>query len=180
MLKGYLTATLLNTFVSQYDIMPMLRRDEIETNQAMQNGIDFENRVIKGEIEELKELVNNGLYQVKLSKECEGYMLFGFADLIKGLKIYDFKFVKSYEIGKYRNAVQHLLYMYCADMDEFEYIIGTKDESIYYESYSRDDKKLIEVVNQFDKWLDKTGNREVYNKNYSMNRIKEKYNVNFI
>ena len=46
--KGYLTPTLLNTFVSQYDIMPLLRRDEVETTEAMQNGLDFENRIIKG------------------------------------------------------------------------------------------------------------------------------------
>lgn len=180
MLKGYLTPSLLNTFTSQYDIMPSLRRDEIETNKAMLDGIEFEKRAINGEISELKELVNGGLYQEKLYKKCEGYVLFGFADLIKGLKIYDFKFVKNYEIGKYRNAVQHLIYMYCADIDEFEYIIGTKDDFIFYEYYSRNDEELIKIVNQFDRWLDKTGNRELYNKNYSLERLKEKYDVNFI
>lgn len=178
MLKGYITATLLNTFVSQYDIMPLLRRDEIETNQAMQNGIDFENAIIRGEVPELIELVNDGLYQEKLYKQMGDYLLFGFADLIKGLTIYDFKFVKNYEIGKYRESVQHLLYMYCADMNKFQYIIGTKDGSIYYEDYARDDEKLRIVVNQFDKWLDTTGNREIYTKNYSISRVKEKYNVN--
>ena len=178
--KGYLTPTLLNTFVSQDDIMPLLRRDEQETTEAMQNGLDFENRIINGEVEELKPLVNGGIYQPCLFKPYKDYILYGFADLIKGFKIYDFKFVKSYEIGKYRNAVQHLLYMYCADLNEFEYIIGTKDDFIFYEYYARDDDKLFEVVNQFDKWLDITGNRELYAQNYSIERIKENIYANHI
>lgn len=178
--KGYLTATLLNTFVSQYDIMPLLMRDECKTIPAMQNGLDFENKIIKGEVEELKPLVECGIYQQCLFKPYKDYMLYGFADLIKGFKIYDFKFVKSYEIGKYRNAVQHLLYMYCADMDEFEYIIGTKDDFIFYEYYTRDDDKLFAVIDQFDHWLDITGNRELYAQNYSIERIKENIYANHI
>lgn len=180
MLKGYITATLLNTFTSSYDIMPLLIRDEIETNKAMLNGIEFEKNAVEDKIPELVELVNGGLYQEPLYKRMGDYILFGFADLIKGFKIYDFKFVKSYEIGKYRNAMQHLIYMYCADMNEFSYIIGTKDGSIYFEDYSRDDDKLLKTVNQFDRWLDITGNRQIYTENYSTIRLKEKYNVNFI
>lgn len=180
MLKGYLTASLLNTFVSQYDIMPMLRRDEKETNQAMLDGIEFEKNAIEGKIPELIEVVNGGLYQEPLYKVMGDYVLFGFADLIKQFMIYDFKFVKSYEWGKYRNAVQHLQYMYCADIDNFRYIIGTKDGNIYYEDYMRNDEELEKIVNQFDRWLDLTNNREIYSKNYSLERLKEKYDVNFI
>lgn len=176
--KGYLTATLLNCFTSKYDIMPLLRREEKEPTKWMLKGIEFEQKIMSGEIEELQDLINGGLYQQCLYKECNGYLLYGFADLIKKFTIYDFKFVKNYEIGKYREAVQHLLYMYCADMDNFEYVIGTKDGFIFYEGYKRNDAELFKIVNQFDKWLDITNNRQLYERNYNIERIKE--NVNFV
>lgn len=176
--KGYLTATLLNCFTSKFDIMPLLRRDDQEQSEWILKGIEFENNIMSGQIEELQDLITGGLYQQCLYKECNGYLLFGYADLIKKFTIYDFKFVKNYEIGKYREAVQHLLYMYCADMDNFKYIIGTKDGSIYEEEYKRNDLELFKIVNQFDFWLDKTNNRQLYEQNYNIERIKE--HVNFI
>ena len=82
--KYYLTASLINAWLKGYDnFYDMLYRRETEPNEAMKAGIDFENRAIRGEIEELRELVDGALYQEFVCRECEGYMLLGFCDLIK-------------------------------------------------------------------------------------------------
>ena len=88
--KYYLTASLLNAWLGGYDnFYDMLYRKETEPNQQMLNGILFEERAVKGEIEELKPYVDGALYQAFVCKECEGYMLLGFCDLVNRDTIYD-------------------------------------------------------------------------------------------
>lgn len=174
--KYYLTASLLNAWLKGYDnFYDMLYRKETEPNQAMQDGIDFENRAIKGEIEELKPYIDGALYQPFVCKECEGYMLLGFCDLVNKDTIYDLKFVSNYEIGKYNDSVQHLIYLYCTDMNNFEYIIGCgkNDLALYFEKQPRNDEKLKSVIKQFISWLKRMNLIEVYQQNYSVERYKE-------
>lgn len=171
--KYYLTASLINAWLKGYDnFYDMLYRRETEPNEAMKAGIDFENRAIRGEIEELRELVDGALYQEFVCRECEGYMLLGFCDLIKYDTIYDLKYVQSYEMGKYTDSVQHLIYLYCLDMQKFEYVIGKGDE-IFYEFQPRDDNKLKETIHQFINWLKINNLYEVYQQNYSTTRYEK-------
>ena len=171
--KYYLTASLLNAWLGGYDnFYDMLYRKETEPNQQMLNGILFEERAVKGEIEELKPYVDGALYQAFVCKECEGYMLLGFCDLVNRDTIYDLKYVSHYDIGKYNNSVQHLIYLYCTNMNNFEYIIGCNDD-IYFEKQPRDDNKLKSIINQFISWLKRNNLMEVYQQNYSVERYKE-------
>jgi hypothetical protein len=153
-----------------YDTMAILSRKETETTPAMQAGQDFENEVMQGEHPEIVEIINGGIYQQCLFKEFQGYLLFGYADLVKDFKIYDFKATNNYEIGKYRKGTQHLIYPYCAEIDEFEYIVKC-GLHIFYEPYTRDDNRLIEVIKNFENWLEFTGTRSIYEKNYKTKRI---------
>lgn len=169
----YLTASLLNAWLGGYDsFYDMLYRRETAPNKAMQAGLDFENRAINGEIAELKPYVDGALYQAFVCKECNGYMLLGFCDLINRDTIYDLKFVSNYEIGKYNNSVQHLIYLYCTDMEKFEYIIGC-GKDLYFEKQPRNDEKLKATINQFVSWLERMNLVEVYRQNYSVERYKE-------
>lgn len=171
--KYYLTASLLNAWLGGYDsFYDMLYRRETEPNEKMLAGIDFEKRAIEGEIEELKPYVDGAIYQAFVCKECEGYMLLGFCDLVNRDTIYDLKFVSNYEIGKYNNSVQHLIYLYCTDMEKFEYIVGCRDD-IYFEKQPRNDEKLKSVIRQFISWLKRNNLMEVYQQNYSVDRYKE-------
>ena len=171
--KYYLTASLLNAWLGSYDsFYDMLYRRETEPNEKILAGIEFEERVIKGEVEELKPYVDGALYQEFVCKECEGYMLLGFCDLIKRDTIYDLKFVSNYEIGKYNNSVQHLIYLYCTDMEKFEYIIGC-GKDIYFEQQPRDDKRLKTVIKRFISWLKFMNLIDVYEQNYSVERYRE-------
>lgn len=171
--KYYLTASLLNSWLGGYDsFYDMLYRRETEPNKKMLDGILFEERAVKGEIEELKPYVDGALYQAFVCKECEGYMLLGFCDLINKDTIYDLKYVSNYDIGKYNNSVQHLIYLYCTDMEKFEYIIG-QGKDIYFEKQPRDDERLKSVVKQFISWLERMNLIEVYQQNYSVERYRE-------
>lgn len=174
--KYYLTASLLNAWLGGYDsFYDMLYRRETEPNQKMLDGIEFEERAIKGEIEELRPYVDGALYQAFVCKECEGYMLLGFCDLINRDTIYDLKFVSHYDIGKYNNSVQHLIYLYCTDMEKFEYIVGCgkKELELYFEKQPRDDERLKATIRQFISWLKWNNLIEVYQQNYSVERYKE-------
>ena len=176
MSKYYLTASLLNSWLSGYDsFYDMLYRRDREPTQQMKDGILFEERAINGEIEDLKPYIDGALYQAFVCKECEGYMLLGFCDLINKDTIYDLKFVSNYEIGKYNNSVQHLIYLYCTDMEKFEYIIGQgkKELELYFEKQPRDDKRLRAIIKQFISWLNFNNLIEVYQQNYSVERYRE-------
>ena len=173
--KYYLSPSLLNCWIKGYDIVETIKREPKEETDLMRDGIEFERQAIEGEIKELKPIVEDCLYQQFLCKECEGYMLLGFADCIKKDTIYDFKFVKSYDLGKYNDSVQHLIYLYCADMDKFEYVIGCgkRDREIFFEKQPRNDELLRTKIRQFSNWLNVVGLREEYEKNYSIERYKE-------
>lgn len=174
--KYYLTASLLNAWLKGYDsFYSMLYRIETEPNQAVLDGIAFENQAVNGEIEELRPIVDGAIYQQFVCRECEGYMLLGFCDLIKRDTIYDLKFVSTYDLGKYTDSVQHLIYLYCTDMQNFEYIIGCgkKDLEIYFEKQPRDDQKLKATIKQFITWLKMNDLLEVYQQNYSTQRYEK-------
>lgn len=171
--KYYLTASLLNAWLKGYDnFYAMLYRLETESNDAMLKGIEFEEKAVKGEIEELQPIVDGAIYQQFVCRECEGYMLLGFCDLIKRDTIYDLKYVSTYGLGKYTDSVQHLIYLYCTDMQNFEYIVGCSDD-IYFEKQPRDDEKLKATIKQFVTWLKMNDLLEVYQQNYSTERYEK-------
>lgn len=174
MCKYYLTPTLLNAFTNKYEsLIPMLKRETIEQTQSMKDGIEFEQKVINGEIPELKKIVEKSHYQSCLFKEFEGVMLFGYSDLITENKIYDIKFKKHYEVGYYNKSTQHLVYTYCADINDFTYIIGVGN-NIFYEDYKRNDNKLRIIIKDFFRWLEYTNMQKHFKENYKIERITQK------
>jgi hypothetical protein len=113
------------------------------------------------EQEVLKKIGNiceNGSWQVRVKKEIEinniKFLLYGKCDVIKEDWIYDIKTTKSYDIGKYQDSSQHLLYMYCGDFKKFSYLIaqgGKELTEFYKEDYFYNDTKqqLITKINEF-------------------------------
>lgn len=157
----------------------MIKREEKEINQAIQKGIDWENAVMNREFEELNDLIEGGLYQQMTYGEFDKYFLFGYADIVKYDMVIDLKFKFNYEFPHYYNSNQYLIYTTLLDIDNFMYVIGTGTDvhnptGIYYEKYNRDDKLLLQRLNYLDKAIDYFGLREIYEQNYSMDRIKER------
>lgn len=179
MCKTYISPSLLDAFYNSYDWIGMIKREEKEINQAIQNGIDWEKAVIDGEFEELNDLIEGGLYQQMTYGEFDKYFLFGYADIVKYDMVIDLKFKSNYEFPHYYNSNQYLIYTTLLDIDNFMYVIGTGTDvhnptGIYYEKYNRNDNLLLQRLNHLDKAIDYFGLRQIYEQNYSMDRIKER------
>lgn len=150
-----------------------LRREEKETTQAMQAGIDFEaaiNSAVAGvTVESVSEKYDRAV--AKFSRICTGgqpqvpvagklhvsgldFQLYGVCDYVKAGVIFDIKRVQRYEYGKYLHSPQHPMYLHLLPgASKFTYLIfdGT---STYTETYRRGDFEPIEdTISHFINWL---------------------------
>lgn len=175
--KYYITASLLNSW--QYnlnrgtleDFIKVLNKEEFEPTESILKGFAFERYMQENYKETL-----DGAYQVKLSKECGDYLLYGIVDCLKGGIIYDYKYSGSYEVGKFYNNYQtamylalvpeakKMVYLITNKYDETEYPdadfqsvakIDYKVGDLFREEYERDAiVEPIEItVNKFINWL---------------------------
>ena len=124
-------------------ILDTLNKVEIAKSPAMQAGIDFEDnirKVCEGIISddlcvtEIAEIVSGGMWQQRISRELEGDLVYGIADVIKRDTIFDIKRVNQYELGKYESSIQHLIYMYATEIPNFKYLISDGKE-VFEEAY---------------------------------------------
>ena len=140
------------------DFKDTLNKVSKPTNEILQRGINFENAVkaitdgfdVKEEnASDVAEIVKGGIWQVTLSKTIGDYVLYGKADVIKANYIYDIKRVTTYDCPKYEQSIQHLLYLECADIENFEYLISD-GKNLYKEYYHKDEnnqEKLLARIN---------------------------------
>lgn len=175
--KYYITASLLNSW--QYnlnngtleDFIKVLNKEKFEPTESILKGFAFERYMQENYKETL-----DGAYQVKLSKECGDYLLYGIVDCLKGGIIYDYKYSGSYEVGKFYNNYQTAMYLALVpEAKKMVYLITNKFNEIEYpdidfqsvakvdyevgdlfrEEYERD--AIIEpieiTVNKFINWL---------------------------
>lgn len=179
MTKYYITPTLLNSW--QYnikngtleDFIKVLNKEEFDPTESIKKGFEYEKYMQENFEETL-----NGAYQVKVSKEHGDYLLYGIVDCLKGGIIYDYKYTKHYEVGKFFNNHQTLMYLemipeakkmvylitdkfvkemplsaplnyeYCG---EYEYKVG----DIYREEYTKDmfPETIDSILHKFEEWL---------------------------
>lgn len=112
MSKYYITPTLLNSW--QYnikngtleDFIKVLNKEEFESSDSIIKGYEFEAYMQENYKETL-----NGAYQVVVQKEYGDYLLYGKVDCLKGGIIYDYKYTANYEVGKFFNNHQTLMYL---------------------------------------------------------------------
>jgi hypothetical protein len=135
---------------SRADFLKTLSREKFEPNEAMQKGIDFEANVEKccdfvspyamlpsptpydDCVIAIAKIVRGGLWQQSVKKEIkvgnQEFLLYGRTDVIKRDTIYDIKFTSNYELGKFLDSSQHLIYLYCSDLPNFSYLISDGKE----------------------------------------------------
>jgi hypothetical protein len=137
------------------EILDTLNKVEKEKSPAMQAGIDFEaaiRQVCNGRtsgnfcVLEAAEIVKGGIWQQRISRELEGDLVYGIADVIRRNTIFDIKRVNHYDIGKYEGSIQHLIYMYATGLPHCEYVISDGHE-VYVETYHWG-AKSIEVLKE--------------------------------
>jgi hypothetical protein len=130
---------------SRADFLKTLSREKFEPNEAMQKGIDFENDIkakcdgyilLDGEENpdyetvcgEITGIVKGGLWQQTCKKELQignqEFLLYGKMDVVKRDTIYDIKYTRNYELGKFLDSAQHLIYLYCTGLPKFQYLIS--------------------------------------------------------
>jgi hypothetical protein len=133
------------------EILDTLNKVEKEKSPAMRAGICFENAIrsvcnrerVSNDfcVMEAAERVMGGLWQQRISRELDGDLLYGIADVIRRNTIFDIKLVNQYDLGKYEGSIQHLIYMYAAGIPNFEYVVSDGDE-VYAEAYHWGAKSL--------------------------------------
>lgn len=178
MAKYYITPTLLNSW--QYnikngtleDFIKVLNKEEFEPTESILKGFKYEKYMQENFEETL-----NGSYQVKVSKEQGDYLLYGIIDCLKGGIIYDYKYTKNYEVGKFFNNHQTLMYLEMVpEAKKMVYLITNKFEQkpnisvpmdnenvasiettveIFREEYTKDmfPETIDSILHKFEQWL---------------------------
>ena len=166
---------------AETDFIRVLRREPGETNQAMHDGIEFEDLVTAyiggchpspkhkwyNAICEAGEIVQGAEPQVKVYREANidgvNFLLYGRIDYLRAGVIYDTKFSHGYYVGKYLNSPQHPMYFACEPgAYRFVYIVSD-GRSVFREEYLRKETPSIEsIVPHFLRYLDDTGLRDTY------------------
>lgn len=177
MSKYYITASLLNSW--QYnikngtleDFIKVLNKEEFEPSESILKGFEYEKYMQENFEETLR-----GAYQVKVSKEHGDYLLYGIIDCLKGGIIYDYKYTQNYEVGKFFNNHQTLMYLEIVpEAKKMVYLITNKFEKteypdlnfkdianieyevgdIFREEYTKDmfPETMDSILHKFKQWL---------------------------
>lgn len=187
-----ITQSLLSSWLWSYklesgyeDFLKTLRREPIQQNKAMLEGIRFENvlnATLNGaEIEpthewykpitELAGVLSGAQQQVRLSRDItlQGipFVLCGVLDFLKAGVITDTKYSKTYRVGKYLDSVQHPMYFALVpEASGFQYKV-CDGKYVYTETYRPDEVEPIErTIKQFMDFLDRQGLVEIYCNNW--------------
>lgn len=185
---------------SKEDFLRVLRREPTPTNEAMQNGIDFENLVtsicmfeqpaqtsllgnaprpedlLPDSIRKnpwfepaykVAQIVHGGQFQYVATKRItlEGMdlLLYGRLDVLHAGGIFDIKFSKGYDRGKYIDSTQHPMYLEIVPAAEsFTYLVSNGTD-MWTEKYRRDETpSILPIIVDFLRWLRATGYMEIY------------------
>jgi hypothetical protein len=128
---------------SRADFLKTLSREKFEPNEAMQKGIDFEEEIftqcsLEKEVgkkltsnpicDAIVKIVKGGIWQQTCKKDLQvgnqEFLVYGKIDVVKQDTVYDIKFTSNYELGKFLNSAQHLIYLYCTGLPKFQYLIS--------------------------------------------------------
>ena len=164
------------------DFLKTLFRESTPPNEAMQNGIDFENLVTDiirgggdpsekwyGAASKVASRCNGGTLQYRARKPIEvageQLLLYGRLDCLKAGEIIDIKFSKGYDRGKYFTSTQHPVYMELVpEASSFTYLVSNGSE-VWNETYRRDETPIVyPIIEDFLSWLRVTGWIDVYHK----------------
>jgi hypothetical protein len=132
------------------EILDVLNKAEGEKSPAMRAGIEFENAIRNvcdgGTSEdfcvlEAADIVKGGMWQQRVSKELDGDLLYGIADVVRRNAIFDIKRAFKYDLGQYEGSIQPLIYMYATGIPNFDYVISDGQE-VYVETYHWEARSL--------------------------------------
>ncbi len=113
------------------------------------------------------QIVGGGVLQYRASKTIEvgglTLVLYGRLDCLKSGEIYDIKFSKGYDRGKYTDSTQHPTYLELVpEARGFTYIVSNGNE-VWTERYRRDETPaIIPTISDFLDWMQAMGFLDTY------------------
>ena len=162
------------------EFMQVLRREPTPTNEAMQNGIDFENlvtKVLRGDADSGHKWYEaaadvakriKGAYlqvpaQIPVTVADIDFLIYGRLDALRAGTIFDTKFSTKYEAGKYFDSMQHPTYFEIVPgADTFVYIISN-GTNVWTEPYYRETtRSILDEIESFVGWLNLCGHADLY------------------
>jgi hypothetical protein len=186
--KYLISQSLLSAWLWSYkkedgyeDFLKTLHKQGIQQTKQMLAGVQFENilnAVLTGAeidathewykpITELQSELQGAQQQVRLYRDIkvEGidFLAYGVLDYLKAGIVYDTKYSKAYDVGKYLTSPQHSMYLYLVpEARRFDYKI-CDGEWIYTESYYPDQVEPIEhIIKNFMGFLDRQNLVDTY------------------
>lgn len=169
------------------DFLRTLRREPSQPTVAMQNGIDFENMVNsivlaqanpiyfdkkwEDAARNVASLLKGSQLQYRAKKliSCHDidFLLYGRLDALKAGVIYDVKFSKAYDKGKFIDSTQHPTYLeLIPEAYEFTYLISN-GQNVWMETYRREETPSIyPVLSDFVDWLQAVNLTETYKEHW--------------
>ena len=189
--KLLITQSLLGAWLFQYqafnqesahkDFLRVLRRERSKPTQAILDGIQFENMVTaccegfpppeghkwSWAVRAIADRVQGSQFQVAAQRtavvEDIPFLLYGRLDALKAGVIYDIKFSRSYQVGKYLDSPQHPMYFALVpEARRFEYLVFTGSD-VCVEKYDREDAPDIRsTIRDFIKYLEASKLAKLY------------------
>ena len=149
------------------------RREKSKLTQAILDGIQFENMVTAccegspppeghkwGQaVRAIADRVQGAQFQVVAQRtavvEDIPFLLYGRLDALKAGVIYDIKFSRGYQVGKYLDSPQHPMYFALVpEAQRFEYLVFTGSD-VCVEKYDREDAPDIrDTIRDFMKYIE--------------------------
>lgn len=152
------------------DFIKVLNREQIEPNEYMIAGNEFEKQCYEGKTC-ISPIIKNGQFQIvgkKLVKiDNINFLMYGRLDVLKGGVIYDIKRVWKYNVQKYKWSAQHGFYLdLFSRANVFKYLIFDGN-NLHIETYYRDEyTPTEELIKEFITWLKENDLFEVYKKKW--------------
>jgi hypothetical protein len=123
------------------DFLRMLSRERSDADSyAAKMGRDFEANVMAycdvggyenapANIREIGDLCMGGYRQVSMQRQMGEFLFYGKADIILRDAVKDIKWTRHYDIGKFLDSAQHLVYLFCQAANDvpikhFQYLIN--------------------------------------------------------
>ena len=152
------------------NLLTVLRREYAPPTPLMTKGIEFEQQICNllktnshcedSKINEIVDYLHEGqnkfigAFQYKTSRMLAPHVeVYGVIDIITPHKIYDLKRAQSYKLGKYEQSIQHLVYMYCTEIPNFEYVIYD-GYSFFTEYYKLDQSAIDKLLHKCNEMID--------------------------
>ena len=165
------------------EFLDVLNRVQTPPTEAMQNGLDFEELVTSiangadyqadrehrwyDAASKVADIVRGGQFQLKAKKYVTvngiDFLMYGRLDVLKAGTIYDIKFTKNYDRGKYFGSTQHPLYLdLIHEVGRFTYLISNGTD-VWTETYTREETRSIyPVISDFTDWIRDQGLFQIY------------------